>query len=219
MVLTTEIRERERERERVGRSRRKYKKSRPKVRVALPKKNPRVVKAAFNLPPKLRSLIRDSVAGGGGGGVEWDDMGSVLRNYKSFGVVSNPNLLGVRSRNAHTVESGALQVPPPPPPQPSDEAAGDAECDTIDSGSDLEEDDLKSALGKKRRDGKSASPQPLTAMQRVHVGRLIEKHGDDYQAMFRDMKLNAMQHSVATLEKLCKRYHMYTDKNPLILSR
>ncbi|XP_030462779.1 nucleolar protein 16 [Syzygium oleosum] len=198
----------------MGRSRRKYKKSRPKVRVALPKKNPRVVKAAFNLPPKLRSLIRDSV----GGGVEWDDMGSVLRNYKSFGVVSNPNLLGVRSRNAHTVESGALQVPPPPP-QPSDEAAGAAECDMIDSGSDLEEDDLKSALGKKRRDGKSAPSQPLTAMQRVHVGRLIEKHGDDYQAMFRDMKLNAMQHSVATLEKLCKRYCMYTDKNPLILSR
>ncbi|KAI3409425.1 Nucleolar protein 16 [Psidium guajava] len=196
----------------MGRSRRKYKKSRPKVRVGLPKKNPRVVKAAFNLPPKLRSLIRDSVSGGAD--IEWDDMGSVIRNYKSFGVVSNPNLLGVRSRNSHTVESGALQVPPPP-----DEAAEDAECDLIDSGSDLEEDDLKSALGKKRRDGKSAPPQPLTAMQRVHVGRLIEKYGDDYQAMFRDMKLNAMQHSVATLEKLCKRYHMYADKNPLIRSR
>ncbi|XP_010069943.2 nucleolar protein 16 [Eucalyptus grandis] len=201
----------------MGRSRRKYKKSRPKVQVGLPKKNPRVVKAAFNLPPKLRSFIRDSVSAGGGGGVEWDDMGSVLRNYKSFGVVSNPNLLGVRSRNAHTVESGALQVPPPRPS--SDEAAGAAEAaegDLIDSGSDLEEDDLKSALGKKRRDGKSAPPQPLTAMQRVHIGRLIEKHADNYEAMFRDMKLNAMQHSVATLEKLCKRYHMYKDKNPLL---
>ncbi|KAF8015097.1 hypothetical protein BT93_H0788 [Corymbia citriodora subsp. variegata] len=198
----------------MGRSRRKYKKSRPKVQVGLPKKNPRVVKAAFNLPPKLRSFIRDSVSGGD---IEWDDMGSVIRNYKSFGVVSNPNLLGVRSRNAHTVESGSLQVPPPPQPS-SDEAAEAADCDIIDSGSDLEEDDLKSALGKKRRDGKSAPPQPLTAMQRVHIGRLIEKYGDDYQAMFRDMKLNAMQHSVATLEKLCKRYHMHKDKNPLILS-
>lgn len=103
--------------------------------------------------------------------------------------------------------------------------------------------DLRSALGKKRRDGKSAPPQPLTAMQRLHVSRLVDKYGDDYQVavvfyavkfinffqsltqlaclllqrMFMDTKLNAMQHSVATLEKLCKRYHMYKDQNPLIL--
>lgn len=104
--------------------------------------------------------------------------------------------------------------------------------------------DLKSALGKQRRDGKSASPQPLTAMQRLHIGRLIEKYGDDYevqwilnikvcefctfhdplfiylfvvQRMFMDTKLNSMQHSVATLEKLCKRYHMHKDRNPIIV--
>ena len=41
--------------------------------------------------------------------------------------------------------------------------------------------DLKSALGKKRRDGKSALPQPLTAIQRVHIGRLVDKYGDDYK--------------------------------------
>uniref|UniRef100_A0A2P2IJD2 Uncharacterized protein LOC103334075 n=1 Tax=Rhizophora mucronata TaxID=61149 RepID=A0A2P2IJD2_RHIMU len=39
------------------------------------------------------------------------------------------------------------------------------------------------------------------------------------QGMFMDIKLNAMQHSVATLEKLCKRYLMHKDKNPLISSR
>lgn len=39
------------------------------------------------------------------------------------------------------------------------------------------------------------------------------------QRMFMDTKLNAMQHSVATLEKLCRRYHMYKDRNPLILTR
>lgn len=41
--------------------------------------------------------------------------------------------------------------------------------------------DLRSALGKKRRDGKSAPAQPLTAMQRLHVSRLVDKYGDDYQ--------------------------------------
>lgn len=41
--------------------------------------------------------------------------------------------------------------------------------------------DLKSALGKKRRDGKHASLQRLTKMQRVYVSRLIMKHHDDYK--------------------------------------
>lgn len=117
----------------MGRSRRKYKKSRPKVQVGLPKKNPRVVKPAFNIPPKLRSLLEESV--------KWDEKGTVIRNYKSFGVVSNPNLLGVRSRTSHVVESDSLQVPPPPPPEPSDESDDpNPEVEPIDSGSDVEED-------------------------------------------------------------------------------
>ncbi|XP_031111447.1 nucleolar protein 16 [Ipomoea triloba] len=190
----------------MGRSRRKYKSSRAKVRVGLPKKNPHIFKPAFNVPPKLRSLLDPHS--------QWDEKGSVIENYKSFGVVSNPNLLGVRSRTSHIVESDSLQVPPP---ASADDADSDAEFQPLDSGSDLEEDDLKSALGKKRRDGQSAPPQPLTAMQRVYVRKLVEEYGDDYQRMFMDTKLNKMQHSVATLEKLCKRYHMYQDKNPLIV--
>ncbi|KAK2990623.1 hypothetical protein RJ640_019903 [Escallonia rubra] len=188
----------------MGRSRRKYKQSRTsKVRVGLPKKNPNVFKPAFCLPPKLRNLI-DPL------GTKWDDKGSVIENYKSFGVVSNPNLLGVRSRTSRIIESDSLQVP-----QRSD--APVSEFEAIDSGSDLEEDDLKSALGKKRRDGKTAPLQPLTATQRLHVRRLVEKYGDDYQSMFMDTKLNKMQHSLATLEKLCTRYRVYKDKNPLIV--
>ena len=41
--------------------------------------------------------------------------------------------------------------------------------------------DLKSALGKKRRDGKRAPIQPLTTMQRAHIQPLIEKYGDNYE--------------------------------------
>ncbi|MCD7470797.1 hypothetical protein HAX54_010946 [Datura stramonium] len=190
----------------MGGSRRKYKRSRAKVRVGLPKKNPNVFKPAFSLPPKLRSLVNS----------HWDDKGSVIDNYKSFGVVSNPNLLGVRCRTSHMIETDSLQVPPPQKqPLPSDDA--DAFQDLDDSGSEVEEDDLKSALGKKRRDGKSAPLQPLTSIQRVYISRLVEEYGDDYQSMFMDTKLNKMQHSIATLEKLCKRYHMYKDKNPLLV--
>ncbi|KAH0634003.1 hypothetical protein AABB24_016111 [Solanum stoloniferum] len=193
----------------MGGSRRKYKRSRTKVRVGLPKKNPNVFKPAFSLPPKLRSLVNS----------HWDDKGSVIDNYKSFGVVSNPNLLGVRCRTSHMIETDSLQVPPPKklPPTSDDDDDADAFEDLDDSGSEVEEDDLKSALGKKRRDGKSAPLQPLTTIQRVYISRLVEEYGDDYQSMFMDTKLNKMQHSVATLEKLCKRYHMYKDKNPLLV--
>ncbi|CAL1398593.1 unnamed protein product [Linum trigynum] len=193
----------------MGGSRRKLKRSRQKVRVGLPKKNPNLFKPAFSLPPKLRSL---AAAAGDDYNFKWDDKASVIKNYKSFGVVSNPNLLSVRSRTAHILEAQSLQAPPAQRDAPLDE------FEPLDSGSDLEEDDLKSALGKQRRDGKGAPLQPLTSMQRYHIGRLVEKYGDDYQKMFMDSKLNAMQHSVATLEKLCKRYHMYKDRNPLIVS-
>ncbi|KZV32354.1 hypothetical protein F511_03637 [Dorcoceras hygrometricum] len=186
----------------MGGSRRRYKRSKPKVRVALPRKNPRLFKSAFNLPPKLKSLM-DPLS-------RWDAKGSVIDNYKSFGVVSNPNFLGVRSRTSHIVESDSLQLPP----------SGDnvvSEFEPVDSASDVEEDDLKSALGKTRTDGRSGSLQPLTAIQRLHVGHLVEKYGDDYQRMFMDTKLNKMQHSVATLKKLCERYHTFKDKNPMIV--
>lgn len=116
----------------MGRSRRKYKKSRTKVRVGLPKRKPNVFKPAFCLPPKLRSLLEESEPCA----TKWDDQGSVIQNYKSFGFVSNPNLLGVRSRTSHLIESDALQVPPPP--LPSDDAASD--LDSADCGSDVEED-------------------------------------------------------------------------------
>ncbi|KAL8100966.1 uncharacterized protein LOC141682533 isoform X1 [Apium graveolens] len=186
-------------------SRRKLKRSRAKVKVGLPKKNPNVFKPAFNMPPKLVKLLDLS-------DTQWNDQASVIENYKTFGVVSNPNLLGVRSRYEKIVESDSLQVPPPP------KIDGPvSEFETIDSGSDVEEDDLKSALGKKRRDGKTMPLLPLTRMQRVHIGPLVEKYGDDYQSMFRDTKLNKMQHSVSTLEKLCSRYVMWKNQNPLLV--
>ncbi|KAF5191607.1 nucleolar-like protein, partial [Thalictrum thalictroides] len=107
----------------MGGSRRRLKKSRPKVRVGLPKKNPNVFKPAFTIPPKLRLTANDD---------KWDDRASVIQNYKSFGFVSNPNFLGARSRTPQIVETVSLQVP-----SPKQKAQ---EFEEIDSGSELEED-------------------------------------------------------------------------------
>ncbi|KAL5062147.1 hypothetical protein RYX36_023884, partial [Vicia faba] len=120
-------------------------------------KNPKVLKPAFTIPPKLlQSLVEDP---------KWDEKGSVTQNYNSFGVVNDPN---------------SLTDSPRAPPSVSD--------DPNDSGSDLEEDDLKSALGKRRRDGKSALSQPLTSIQRLYISRLVEKYGADFQVLAYDAK-------------------------------
>lgn len=89
-------------------------------------------KAAFCLPPKLRALIDQADPSSR---PKWDPEGTVIQNYKSFGVLSNPNLLSVRSRTSHIIESDSLQVPP----TAADDADA-AELDPNDNGSDLEED-------------------------------------------------------------------------------
>lgn len=43
--------------------------------------------------------------------------------------------------------------------------------------------------------------------ERKYWARLIEKYGDDYKAMARDIKLNTHQHTKKKCEKKCKLYH------------
>ena len=71
--------------------------------------------------------------------VKWDEHTILLRIYKSFGIV--PNFLGARSSTRDTMMSKSLQVP------------NGAQVMIADDGSDVESDDFKFALGKKRRDG------------------------------------------------------------------
>eukprot|EP00249_Psilotum_nudum_P006262 c19592_g1_i2 orf=438-1025(-) len=172
----------------MGRSRRAYKKARPTVRVGLPARRPFKLKPATPMSSILPNLQSS---------VHWDENSSLLRNYRSVGLVSNANFLGARSSTRETVLSESLQSP-----NEGDEAG-------LEDSSDVEHDDLRSALGKKRRDGKHRPLLRLTTMQRIYVSRLILKHRDDYQAMSKDMKLNKMQHPPAALENLCKRFFAY----------
>ncbi|CAI8619022.1 unnamed protein product [Vicia faba] len=59
----------------------------------------------------------------------------------------------------------------------------------------------------------------LTTLSGVLFRRLFNVLLLLWQRMMMDIKLNPMQHSVATLEKLCMSYYIYKNKNPLIVGR
>ncbi|CAG8681854.1 4500_t:CDS:2 [Racocetra fulgida] len=42
--------------------------------------------------------------------------------------------------------------------------------------------------------------------ERLFVEKLINKYGDDYESMFRDIKLNVYQYTAAQLKKKCQKY-------------
>ena len=52
--------------------------------------------------------------------------------------------------------------------------------------------DVKSALHKKRKDGKKVPLQKLTTMQKVYISRLILRHGDNYEVHFHYMRMVIM---------------------------
>ncbi|XP_044408680.1 uncharacterized protein [Triticum aestivum] len=110
----------------MGGSWRKFKRTRTKMRVGLPRKKPREFKPAFDLP--------EALAAAGGHMPSWDAEGSVVKNYSAFGVLANPNLLGAHSRGTRgLVQSASLQAP--------DVDALRAPVDEfgpVDTGSDLE---------------------------------------------------------------------------------
>ena len=47
---------------------------------------------------------------------------------------------------------------------------------------------------------------PLYEGQRTFAERAIAKHGDDYEAMARDLKLNELQHTAGRLRRICRLY-------------
>lgn len=178
----------------MGGSRRSLKRGKPKVRVGAPsKKKGKGVPEPLLLPGASTSL-------------EWNIKASQTANYRKFGLASNPNLKS--GRNADPLGGGVGQLVSHRKGREGEEGEEGERTDE-EEGSDEEPDEVRAALGKKRKHGPSQPLQRLTKMQRVYVGNLITKHGEDVEAMSRDLKLNAMQHSPGVLKLLCRRFRTF----------
>lgn len=47
----------------------------------------------------------------------------------------------------------------------------------------------------------------LSDLDKLYVKKCMDKYGEDYKAMEKDMKLNYMQHTAKQMEKLVKKYY------------
>lgn len=65
---------------------------------------------------------------------------------------------------------------------------------------------LVKAIMKKVAEGEGPVKMLQSDGQKEILERLVAKHGNDFKAMARDIKLNTWQHTARTLEKRCKRY-------------
>tara|TARA_B110000459_G_scaffold189588_1_gene223890 strand:- start:53 stop:640 length:588 start_codon:yes stop_codon:yes gene_type:complete len=132
---------------------------------------------------------------GAAGDTNWNQDTTHVGNYSNVGIVSDPNAVGKTGRNSRAlVVDGEIK--------PKDTSV--ASTATIGG------DEVRGLLGQVRSTG-LAPPKRLTTKQRRIVGALVEKYGEDLNAMARDRKLNAMQHTIAQLRDLVVSFVAYPE--------
>ena len=72
--------------------------------------------------------------------------------------------------------------------------------------------DVPDSDGLNCRKGRGAILFPMDIDDEKYVVKCMEKYGDNFTRMFRDIKINNMQHTEAKLRKLCTRYIFLTPE-------
>ena len=127
----------------------------------------------------------------------WDESQKADANYEQLGLVVDANLGFGRNKRPDRL-AGAQER----------SVRGESESE----GEEALDDDLKAAMAKVRSTGKAA-PKRLTPRQRQIVEALIKAHGEDVDAMTRDRKRNAMQHTKAQLQALIGSYQHWSENS------
>ena len=58
--------------------------------------------------------------------------------------------------------------------------------------------------------------RPQSAEDQKYTCRLLEKHGNDYTAMFRDIKVNKMQYTEQQLRKMASRFLLLDEEQRVV---
>ena len=195
----------------MGRSLRRAKRYRTKVRVGVEKKR-KDVKApapleltlesgAAALAAKLPKLVATSPSAAEGDEAPttvttWDPARPLTKNYAAAGVAADAN-----SRYGRNYRPSGLSVKAEKGANEKDDDADDDDVD--DAGGDSTDDDLRAVSGLPRKHSARAPPPKLTATQERVIAALREAHPeDDVGAMVKDAKLNRMLLPASKLRKM-----------------
>ncbi|KIZ06256.1 hypothetical protein MNEG_1701 [Monoraphidium neglectum] len=172
----------------MGRSRRRMKKTAAKVKVGVVKRKKnqkaKLPKELTEARPDVEKRLQQKP--------EWEEEATLTTNYAANQFVLDPN------------EGFGRNLRPAPLKSKEEREAEDGETFSDD-------DEIRAATGNIRKTGKAA-PQPLTAHQKQIVQRLIDAHGEDVKAWFRDTKLNRMQHSEGKLRELLESFKFHSKR-------
>lgn len=134
---------------------------------------------------------------------KWDPSKSAAANLEALGLKARPNEER-NKRNATTTTTT----------HPGNGASDTANETTIDSAGAtgksivLEIFDVPESDHVRGRQGR----YPLKEEEEAYIARCMEKHGDNYRAMFWDTKTNYLQHTETFLRKLGARYLLLTPE-------
>mmetsp|Transcript_6192 Transcript_6192/g.13484 ORF Transcript_6192/g.13484 Transcript_6192/m.13484 type:complete len:191 (-) Transcript_6192:1011-1583(-) len=175
----------------MGGSRRRLKQGKPKAKVGMAiHKRKKIEKTIVPLEiaeqrPDIQKRLKQRV--------DWEEERNLTDNYQRNGLVLDPNHGFGRNKSSVPLKSKEER-----------EAQGE---ETFS-----DDDELRAGCNLERKSGKALPPR-LTSHQRQIIGKLIEEHGEDVEAMVFDTKHNKMQHSAGQLRKLITAYHYWRPED------
>mmetsp|Transcript_32669 Transcript_32669/g.71364 ORF Transcript_32669/g.71364 Transcript_32669/m.71364 type:complete len:192 (-) Transcript_32669:449-1024(-) len=128
---------------------------------------------------------------------QWDVNKTQKENYQALGLESDPTHGGGRNKKTHAFEERKEEF--------ELDADETQEEKTFESDA---YDELRAICNKERTSGK-ALPKRLSTTQRNVVQSWINAHGSNMEAMFRDRKLNPMQHSLGVIKQMVTSFIAY----------
>ena len=135
---------------------------------------------------------------------QWNPRKSPSQNMAAMGLATSVNsTIDARDAFAHAYIK-----------QPTDSSKAIELFDIPDS-DQLNNDDSKANNKIITLPGKTYSQRtlPVSLDDQKYVIKCLKKHGDDYTAMMRDIKVNDMQHTSTKLRKMAARFYLLSEEH------